>query len=110
MRKVGLGSSYAGVDPSTENTESARAKDLTVLTGPVPGAEAYFASTADLTLTANVISHVPEPIAFLESLAAMTVDTGRVMIYGHNGDEAGKSAFLRVDVTISRRGGNSLRV
>jgi SAM-dependent methyltransferase len=100
LRRARPGLCCAGVDPSSENSESARAKGFTVITGSVPGAETYFTIAPDLVLTANVVSHVADPIGFLAALSNTVVDTGRVIVYGHNGDAAGAD-LLWADIDYS---------
>jgi hypothetical protein len=51
-------------------------------------------------LASNVISHIIDPIAFLEAMASMTSQTGRVVIYSHDGIEPGAD-HLWVDVEFS---------
>ena len=75
----------AGIGPSTENGEAARQKGLTVVTGSLPGVEHLFLQTADMAVTANVISHVADPIAFLGAMAKTIHSEGRIVIYGHDG-------------------------
>jgi SAM-dependent methyltransferase len=90
----------AGVDPSLENSESARARGFIVVTGTVPGAESSFKRTFDLAVAANVISHITDPHGFLKALSEVIVPSGRVVIYGHNGDIA-SADLLWADIEFS---------
>jgi SAM-dependent methyltransferase len=90
----------AGVDPSLENSEAARDRGLTVVTGNFPGSEHLFAGLADLVVTANVVSHIHEPSAFLAAMADCVTEGGRIVIYGHNGDQA-SADLLWTDIDYS---------
>jgi 2-polyprenyl-3-methyl-5-hydroxy-6-metoxy-1,4-benzoquinol methylase len=103
LRKARPGLLCAGIEPSSENSESARRKGLTVVTGSVPGDESLFTTAADMVLASNVISHVVDPIAFLAALSDTIVTAGRVVIYGHNGDTAGADLlFADIDFSFCR--------
>ncbi len=99
MRKVRPSLEYAGIDPSIENSALARARGFSVTTGFTPGTNPP-KDQYDLVFAANVISHIQDPIGFLRSMAGMTVPTGRMVIFSHDGSEPGADQ-LWADVEFS---------
>jgi SAM-dependent methyltransferase len=90
---------YAGVDPSIENSAIARTRGFEVTTGFIPATKPAN-DRYDVVLAANVISHITDPIAFLEALALMTTPTGRVVLLSHDGVEPGAD-HLWADIEFS---------
>jgi SAM-dependent methyltransferase len=90
---------YAGIDPSIENSALARARGFDVTTGFVPPTKPS-KDRYDVVLASNVISHITEPIAFLEALAGMVTPTGRIVLFSHDGVEPGAD-LLWADIEFS---------
>jgi SAM-dependent methyltransferase len=90
---------YEGIDPSVENSALARARGFLVATGFTPGT-APPRARYDLIVTANVMSHITDPLTFLRALASMTEPDGRVVIFSHDGSEPGAD-LLWSDVEFS---------
>jgi SAM-dependent methyltransferase len=99
LRRIHSSSEYDGVDPSVANSALARGRGFRVATGFTPGT-APPRDKYDLVITANVISHIADPLSFLSALASMTKPDGRLVIFSHNGREPGAD-LLWSDVEFS---------
>jgi SAM-dependent methyltransferase len=99
LRRIRSSVEYAGIDPSLENSALARARCFLVATGFTPGTKPP-GDRYDLVLTANVMSHITDPLGFLRALAGMSASDGRVVIYSHDGCEPGAD-HLWADVEFS---------
>ena len=99
LRKIRPSVHYEGIDPSIENSARARERGFFVTTGFIPVTRPQKAQY-DLVLASNVISHITDPIAFLKAMASMTSETGRVVVYSHDGVEPGAD-HLWTDVEFS---------
>jgi trans-aconitate methyltransferase len=99
FRKARPSLHYEGIDPSIENSEKARARGFAVTTGFIPIAKPQ-RREYDIVLASNVLSHIADPTAFLAAMASMTSESGRVVLYSHDGVEAGAD-HLWADVEFS---------
>jgi SAM-dependent methyltransferase len=99
LKRIHPSAEYEGIDPSVANSALARARGFVVVTGFTPGAIPP-RGQYDLVVTANVMSHVTDPSAFLRALGSMTKPDGRVVIVSHDGCEPGAD-LLWSDVEFS---------
>jgi SAM-dependent methyltransferase len=94
---------YAGIDPSTANSDLARSRGFAVTTGFIPETRPP-KSKYDLVLASNVMSHVVDPITFFGAMAGMTEADGRVLIYSHDGSKPGADQlWTDVESSFSRQ-------
>jgi 2-polyprenyl-3-methyl-5-hydroxy-6-metoxy-1,4-benzoquinol methylase len=84
LKRIHPSAEYAGIDPSIENSALARARGFSVATGFTPGISPP-RDQYDVVVTANVVSHISDPLEFLSALASMTARDGRMVIFSHNG-------------------------
>ena len=99
MRKIRPTLTYAGIEPSIENSENARSLGFAVANGFVPGATPP-GNTYDLVVTTHVITHIRDTVGFLSALAAMTAPAGMIGILFYQGDQPGAD-LLWADVEYS---------
>lgn len=99
MRRVRPTITYAGIEPSIENSEKARTLGFAVANGFVPGTAAP-GDAYDLVVTTHVVTHIRDTVGFLSALAAMTAPAGLVGILFYRGSQAGAD-LLWADVEYS---------
>jgi len=89
----------AGIDPSIENSAVARSRGFPVTTGFIPAVKPP-GDRYDLVLASNVISHILDPVGFLQAMGGLTSPGGRVVLYSHDGGLPGAD-HLWADVEYS---------
>lgn len=89
-----------GCDPSADAVAFCRSRHLDVVQGACPGAP--LPGPFDVTLCQHVIEHVPEPRAFVESLAALTRAGGIVAVVTEDAWNS-QWAWDRVRARVRRR-------
>jgi len=99
LRRLQPALQCAGIDPSIENSAVARSRGFSVTTGFIPAVRPP-RDQYDLVLASNVISHILDPIDFLQAMADVTAPNGRVLIYSHDGGLPGAD-HLWADVEYS---------